>query len=127
MTDFTKSARRSTMIGSLALIALCGLAALPNLSYARPNGVTVVITNNSSRGIRNVFFSPVDNDNWGDNQLIRVVTPGQNATVTAADCPGSQIKLIAEDTDGCFISVVVTCGGNVDWTITNGSARDCGN
>ena len=36
------------------------------------------------------------------------------------------IRVIAEDEDGCFLSIVVNCDDSATWTITNGSARDCG-
>lgn len=127
MKYFTVKASRGAIIASFVVIALCAFATLPLLSQARPDGVSVVITNDSNRGIRNVFFSPVENDNWGDNQLVRVITPGQSATVTANECPGPNIKVIGEDTDGCFITVVVACGGSAEWTVTDNSGRDCGN
>jgi len=127
MRHYARNATRGTIIVASVFIALCVVAALPPLSAGRPAGVSVLITNNSARGIRHVFFSPVNNNNWSGNQLSRGIAPGQSARVSAANCPGSSVRVIAEDIDGCFVSVVVACGSTAEWAITNSTLRDCGN
>jgi hypothetical protein len=88
---------------------------------------SVNIANNSNREVRNVYLSHVDADDWGANQLGDATIPaGQSMNLNVA-CDQQQVKVIAEDSEGCFISTVLTCGSSTTWTITNYSARDCGN
>jgi hypothetical protein len=111
----------------IVCVALVAFVSLPFLSSARTVSTSVNIVNNSTREIRNVYSSHVDADDWsadllGDNSI----AAGQSSTLSSVACDGQQVKLIAEDQDGCFLSVVVTCGDNATWTITNDTARDCG-
>jgi len=96
-------------------------------AYAPTTAIT--ITNNSNREIRHVFLSAPDQNNWGPDQLGNsvIAANGGSATVSNVSCDGANIKVIAEDSEGCFSYQVVTCSENASWTITNESARDCGN
>jgi hypothetical protein len=109
-------------------VALLAFASLPALLSARMQTASIRIVNNSNRVIRNVYLSHVDVDDWGPNQLSEgsTISPGQSFTVTNVTCDQSQIKVIGEDQDGCFLSAVVNCGGDATWTITNDTAADCG-
>lgn len=118
-----------TMRNVLRLVLCCAifgaLATLPLLSSARSSN-SVTIVNNSSRTIRYVYVSHVDVDDWSGNQLSGDgIASGQSATVDVS-CDQQQIKVIGEDQDGCFLSMVVACGSNSTWTITNDTAADCG-
>ena len=108
-------------------VALLTLAALPLVSRAQPS-TSVNIVNNSSREIRNVYLSHVDADDWSGDQLSNnaTIAPGQSYNLNNLACDQQQVKVIAEDQDGCFLSTVVTCGSSSTWTITNDTARDCG-
>ena len=108
-------------------VALITFASLPLLSRARTVSTSVNIVNNSSREIRNVDLSRVNADDWSGNQLGgSKISPGQSFTLNNVACDQQQVKVIAEDADGCFLSTVVNCGDNATWTITNDTARDCG-
>ena len=100
---------------------------LQSRAYAPTTAIT--ITNNSSREIRHVFLSAPDQNNWGPDQLGNsvIAANGGSFTVGNVSCSGSTIKVIAEDSEGCFTYQVVSCSENASWTITNDSARDCGN
>jgi hypothetical protein len=106
------------------------LIALASLSYAAAAGApttAVNIVNNSSSEIRNVYASPPDSDNWSNDLLGESsIAPGQSTTLSNISCAAQQVKVIAEDQDGCFLSTVVACGQNTTWTIVNETARDCG-
>ena len=114
---------RSLIIICIALIAF---ASLPWLAFARTVSTSVNIVNNSSRDIRNLYTSHVDADDWSADLLDTTIVAGQSYTLNNIPCDGQQMKLIAEDQDGCFLSVVISCGQNGSWTITNDTARDCG-
>jgi thiamine pyrophosphate-dependent acetolactate synthase large subunit-like protein len=100
--------------------------ASPLLSSAKPQDNSVTITNNSGREIRYVYFSPVDNDNWGADQLNGTIGSGGSATINISS-DQSQVKVITEDADGCFLYHTVSSSGSSTWTITNTDVPDCGN
>jgi hypothetical protein len=121
--SYTTSHWRRLIMLSLALGAL---AALPLLSSAR-SATSIIIVNNSTRVIRNVYLSPTDSENWGSEQLGgSTIASGQSFTISNVACDQQQIKVIGEDQDGCFLSAVVACGTNATWTITNDTAANCG-
>lgn len=113
--------------------ALCALSALPFLTSARvlisvhPSNSVNIENNSSSRQIRSVYLSHVNVDDWSGNQLGEAtISPGQSFTISNFACDQSQVRVIGEDQDGCFLSAVVACGSNATWTITNDTAADCG-
>jgi hypothetical protein len=100
----------------------------PLASNARVTATSITITNNSGREIRHVYLSAPDQNNWGSDQLSgSVIAPSGGSVTVSADCDGASIKVIAEDTEGCFSYQVVSCSEGASWTITNDTARDCGN
>jgi hypothetical protein len=111
----------------LAMLAavLCLMGAVPLLSGAQTQA-TLKIVNNSSWEIRHLYLSPVDNDDWGSDQLNSVIiSPGESATINIPS-DQSQIKVISEDADGCFLyNTVGTTGASV-WTITSDATPNCG-
>lgn len=111
------------------LILCVAVFAFAALSSARtPTTTGVSIVNNSSRTIVNVYLSHVNADDWSSNQLgTATISPGQSFTLNNVACDQQQVKVISEDQDGCFASTVVTCGSSATWTVTNDTARDCGN
>jgi|SRR5215471_2242306 len=116
--------RRSLIMVVAGLIVL---ASLPALSRAHAVSTSVTITNNSSLMIRNVYLSHVNADDWSGNQLgSSTIAAGASASLNDLACDAQQVKVIAEDENGCFLSTVINCGESSTWTITNDSARDCG-
>src|SRR5438552_18359785 len=103
------------------LVIFCiALFALTALSSARTATTSVNIVNNSTKEVRNVYLSHVNVDDWGANQLgDTTILPSQSFTLSNVACDQQQVKVIAEDQDGCFLSTVVNCGYNSTWTITN--------
>ena len=111
----------------IVCVVLLASASLPLLSRARTTSTSVNIVNNSSRDVIHVYLSHVNSDDWSGNQLgDSKISPGQSFTLNNVACDQQQVKVIAEDADGCFLSTVVNCGDNATWTITNDTARDCG-
>ncbi|MEO8435570.1 MAG: hypothetical protein ABI596_11800 [Pyrinomonadaceae bacterium] len=106
------------------------LATVPLLSGAyTPATTSITVVNNSSRAIRHVYLAPTNEENWGPDQLApaTIVAGGGTFTMSSVSCSAADIKVIAEDQDGCFLNQVVSCGQSSNWTITNESVRDCGN
>ena len=113
---------RSVIIfaGLLALIAV-------PITHGRSLTASIRIVNNSSRTIRNVYLSHIDRDDWGSNQLgDGTIGSGQTFTISNLSWDQQQVKVIAEDQDGCFSSSVVAVEANASWTITNNTTADCG-
>ena len=103
-------------------------ACLPLLSNAHAAATRITIANNSSRAIRHVYVSAVNQDNWGPDQLNGSIPPGGGSfTLDNVSCSGSGVKIIAEDQNGCFLYLVAACNDNLTWTITNDAVPDCGN
>ena len=116
---------RSLLIICVALI----IFGVPLLSHARMTSTAVNVVNSSSREIRNIYLSHVDVDDWSGDQLSagQTIAPTQSFTLSNVTCDQQQVKVIGEDQDGCFVSTVITCGENANWTITNDTPKDCGN
>lgn len=118
---------------SILFVALCAflnVPALPSATATRTaNAMSIAVTNNSGRDIHHLYLSPVDRDAWGPDQLNEtVLRSGQSITISDVACQGYEIKVIAEDKDGCFVYAVVSCAqANAGWTITSDMPRDCGN
>jgi hypothetical protein len=108
-------------------LVLCALAILSS-ARTPATATSVNIVNNSSREIRNVYLSHVNVDDWSGNQLSNDATIPAGASYNLSDvaCDQQQLKVIAEDGDGCFLSTVISCGDSATWTVTNDTARDCG-
>ena len=123
-----KSSPLSTSLVVLAIFVGMMVCA-PLLSNAYAPSTSITIVNNSSREIRHVYLSAPDQNNWGTDQLVNSVIPANGGSFTLANvsCGEAGIKVIAEDQEGCFSYQVVACSDNVTWTITNSTARDCGN
>jgi hypothetical protein len=106
--------------------SLCVFAALPLLSSARARSTSVSVVNNSNKEIIHIYLSHADRDDWGPNQLGDSTIPSGQSYSLNVSCDQSQIKVVAEDSNGCFLSAVVSCGDTATWTITNDTAADCG-
>lgn len=112
---------------SIVVIFCIAMFALAALSSAKTTTTSVNIVNNSNKEIRNVYLSHVNADDWGGNQLGAATIPaGQSFNLNNVACDQQQVKVIAEDQDGCFASTVVNCDDSATWTVTNNTAWDCG-
>lgn len=128
--SLAKGALGRLIVLSIALLAISAslVARSSRISAVRTVTTSVNIVNNSGREIRNVYLSHVDAEDWSANQLGEGVTiaAGTSSSLNNLGCDQQQVKVIAEDQDGCFLSTVVNCGDSSTWTITNDTSRDCG-
>ena len=123
-----KSSPLSTSLLLLAVFVGIMVCA-PLLSTAHEPTTAITIVNNSSREIRHVYLSAPDSNNWGSDQLVNSSIPpnGGSFTISNVSCSGANIKVISEDSDGCFSYEIVSCSNNATWTITSSTSRDCVN
>ncbi|MFN2533180.1 MAG: hypothetical protein ABR555_18000 [Pyrinomonadaceae bacterium] len=120
---------------ALAAVVCTTLAASSGSSTAKASvsntsplmGITV--TNNADRPIYHLYLSPVSPESWGPDLLNQTtISKGQSFTVSDVACTGNEIKIIAEDQQGCFVYGIVSCAqANTSWTMTNDMTADCGN
>lgn len=121
MRTRTRTARQLIAVSA----CLCALL-VPLLSQAQPQFASINIVNNSNREIRHVYLAHVNADDWSSDQLNNaVIQSGQSHSLNNVSCDQAEVKVIAEDVDGCFLTGVVACG-TATWTISNETAVDCG-
>jgi hypothetical protein len=90
---------------------------------------TIQIINKSQWEIHHLYLSPHASDDWGPDQLGKVVLEtGDDFTVTNVPCGKYDIKVVDEDGDSCVIENQRLCGedGSV-WKITDEELLDCEN
>jgi len=108
------------------VLMLVSMSTLTPLSATTAPPLTIKVVNNSGWEIRRLYLSPVDNDNWGPDQLNESsISPGTTRTLSVS-WDQSTVKLVAEDQDGCFMYTTVEATGNPVWTITSDTTRNCG-
>jgi hypothetical protein len=122
------SVRKNGFIGFISLLVVFAVLGCGTMiSNANAPVTNIAVTNNSGRTIAHIYLSPPDNDNWGPDQLNNSsLAPGASVTISNASCNQATIKVIAEDSDGCFTSAVIECSENSGWTIASDAARNCG-
>jgi hypothetical protein len=115
--------------GRALLVALMvTVIAVPLFSLGRAEAISLQVVNNSSLEIRHLYLSPVDNDDWGPDQLNgTVIHNGESFTLQNVTSSQSSIKVVAEDQNGCFLYGMVSASEDSSWTITNSSTPSCGN
>lgn len=126
MRNFREELFKAETLSRLFVVTaiLVGLAALAPLSTATaPLAITVV--NNSDKQIRHLYLSPANSNDWGPDQLSEPINAGTSRTVNVS-WEQSTVKLVAEDQDGCFMYQTTEASGSLTWTISNATARDCG-
>lgn len=112
--------RLSILVAMLVVLCATPILSVPHTQTA------LTIVNNSTQEIRHVYLSPVDNNNWGPDQLHgAMISPGQTVTLNISwEAP--TVKLIGEDQNGCFLYNTVDVTGDATWTIAREAVPDCG-
>lgn len=113
---------------ALMVTLSCAFMAPPSLSGSGLQA-TITVTNNSDRDINHLYTSPISRKEWTADQLPEgaKLASGASFTLSNVICEGDQVRVIAEDKDGCFMYQVASCQESATWTITNTTSRDCGN
>jgi hypothetical protein len=127
MKNFTVKKRNIATRLAIATVVLCGIVAAPLFSMASTQENSINVTNNSGRTITHVYLASPEREDWSADQLNdSLLASGQSFTISNLSCSGSDTRVIAEDSDGCFVSAVVSCDQNAGWTITSDAVPDCG-
>ena len=112
---------------SVLCVAVLMMGTVPMISRAVATAASLRIVNNSNRTIRNVYLAHADADDWGGDQLGEAsIGAGQSFTISNFSWDQQQVKVVAEDQDGCFLTGEVSVSDNSVWTITNDTPADCG-
>ena len=127
----TKTTKLIRWIAPIAL--LCTLVIPSGLQIVKAKGaapafLSITVTNSSSRTISHLYVSQINPEVWSADLINQSLTNGQSFTITDVSCSANEIKVIAEDQQGCFSYGIVSCGqATTSWTITNDTPVDCGN
>jgi len=109
----------------MVVVVLCLVAAVTPLSRAAAP-LTIRVVNNSAFEITRLYLAPANSDDWGADQLGGVaISPGVTRTINVS-WDQSSIKLVGEDQEGCFTTTTASASGELEWTITADSPRNCG-
>ncbi len=86
----------------------------------------VKIVNRSEWTVTHFFLSPVDEDEWGPDQLgEKVIEKGQSFTLSEVPCDLWDVRIIDEDGDECVLTEVDLCGEEATWDLTNEELLAC--
>ncbi len=125
-----RNRRLAVVMLTLVLVCLPALSSGASVNRSTQPMMTIAITNNATRDIYHLYLSPVERDAWGPDLLAEgtVVKSGQTFTLSDVSCAGNEIKVVAEDKQGCFVYGIVGCAeASSSWTITDATPPDCGN
>ncbi len=114
--------RSLTRILAVALV----LGASLGVAAAAQKKSKVKIVNKSDWTIVELYMSPTDDNEWGEDLLEKhVIKPGENFTLTDIPCDSWDVKLVDEDKDVCVVEDVNMCADNETWIIDSKSLLAC--
>lgn len=113
------STNRFTLLGSL----LVALVATPALAGSDSK---VIIVNKSNWAIHEMYFSPTDETEWGEDQLgSQTIETGDQFTLTGVPCDMWDVKVVDEDGDECVVQNVALCADADKWVIKDSDLLAC--
>ena len=122
---------RTSLIAIALAIVLSTFAIVPvGKASSAKSLMSINVVNNSNRIIRHLYLVQTEQSAWGPDLMNQdaSLTTGQTFTITDVSCATNEIKVIAEDPQGCFMYGTVSCAeASNTWTITNDTPLDCGN
>lgn len=112
-----------------AAVCLAGALALacmfPSDAFAAGKS-DVTVNNESEWMITHFFLSPIDQNEWGEDQLgDQVIEKGGSFTLTGVPCDSYDVKLVDEDGDECVVAEVDICGSDDEWVISDEDLLEC--
>lgn len=115
------------MSNSIRLIVLGSLLALLGSTPAfAASKSKVIVVNKSSWAIHEMYFSPTDETEWGDDQLGKqTIETGEQFTLTGIPCDKWDVKVVDEDGDECVVENVALCADTDKWVINDSDLLGC--
>jgi hypothetical protein len=115
---------RNTLLG--AACALMGVLACGSVASAAGNDAKVTLINKSQWAIHELYFSPTNATEWGDDQLGKQTIPnGGTFTLNGIPCNKYDVRLVDEDGDACVVEDVAVCANKDSWEITDKDLLGC--
>jgi hypothetical protein len=112
------------LLTGLILAAVAALAA--PAAFADKNDSKVVLKNSSDWSIHHLYFSAVDQTEWGEDQLgEQTIDKGDTFTLHGVPCGAWDVRVVDEDGDECVIENVGLCATTDTWVITNKDLLGC--
>ena len=110
---------RFAILGSLLLI----LVAAP--AFAAKNS-KIIVVNKSQWAIHEMYFSPTDETEWGEDQLgNKTIETGEQFTLSGVPCDKWDVRVVDEDGDECVIENVGLCADTDKWVIEDSDLLAC--
>ncbi|MFA7322103.1 MAG: hypothetical protein WC000_11620 [Dokdonella sp.] len=115
------------MSKSNRIIALASMLALFGSASALAAGNSkVIVVNKSSWAIHEMYFSPTDETEWGEDQLGKqTIEPGEQFTLSGIPCDKWDVKVVDEDGDECVVESVALCADTDRWVINDSDLLGC--
>jgi hypothetical protein len=99
------------------------LAAAFTVSGAASN---VTVYNQTKWVLAHFYLSPVDEAEWGPDQLgDEVIGTGESFELRNIPCDSYDVRLVDEDGDECIVAEVDICGGDEGWVIDSDALLEC--
>ncbi len=99
-------------------VAVIGSLMAMTMKKSSVNASRIKITNKSNWDIDHIYFSPIDEADWGDDILgsDAILEPGESIEVMV-DCADWDVKFVAEDDAECIVENLEICEIQGLWTI----------
>ena len=113
---------KSNSINALAsMLELFGSA-----SALAPSNSNVIDVNNTTCAIHEIYFSPTDESEWGEDQLGKqTIEPGEQFTLSGIPCDKWDVRVVDEDGDECVVESVALCADTDRWVINDSDLLGC--
>lgn len=110
----------------LPLVLLLTVAAAGAAQAERRSESDVELVNRSDWDIYELYLSPVDDEEWGADQLgEEVIESGGSFLLYGIPCDDYDVLLVDEDGDECVLEAVDLCGDSEQWVITSKDLLAC--
>lgn len=96
------------------------------LAFSAAGDSDLVIRNDSSWVLTELYISSVDENEWGPDQLgADVVGSGETFTLNKVPCDIYDLRLVDEDDDVCILNSVKLCANEAEWHIRDKDLLAC--
>lgn len=120
------AARRGLVALALAALAGATPAVAGEPLAERPVSASIEIVNRTRWAIYELYLSPSDAADWGDDQLgDETIGPGDHFTLSDIPCEVWDVLLIDEEGDECVVLGVDLCRDDYKWVIENDALLAC--